>query len=394
MLRWLLPESISDILPSEARKIEDLRRRLLDLFQRHGYELVVPPLLEYVDALLTGVGGDLDLRTFKLVDQASGRMLGLRADMTPQVARIDAHLLNRHGVVRLCYAGSVLHARAAGPFATREPQQLGAELYGHAGLEADLEVIDLAMASMQAAGVGRPRLDLSHVGIVRALLEHAPGLSEDALLPLLVQKDQPALQELLDGPIAVDTRVRDALLRLPSLYGAPGGADGVLAAAARVLPDLPGVHAALGDLKRLVGSAQLARMSDVEVTLDLADLRGYRYHNATTFAVYVAGQPDSVARGGRYDNAGRMFGRARPATGFSLELRELAGLQQDAPPVAAVRAPWADRADLAEAVARLRADGQIVVQMLPGHEHEHQEFACDRELVEGPAGWTVQPLKR
>ena len=394
MLRWLLPESISDILPSEARKLEDLRRRLLDLFQRYGYELVMPPLLEYVDALLTGVGGELDLRTFKLIDQSSGRMLGLRADMTPQVARIDAHLLNRQGVVRLCYAGSVLHARAAGPFATREPHQLGAELYGHAGLEADLEVIDLAMASIQAAGVTRPRLDLSHVGIVRALLAHAPGLSEDTLLPLLVQKDQPALRELLDGPIAVDTRVRDALLRLTSLYGAPGGADGVLAAAGRSLPDLPGVHAALDDLKRLVGSAQLARWSNVDVALDLADLRGYRYHNATTFAVYVAGQPDSVARGGRYDNAGRMFGRARPATGFSLELRELAGLQSDARPAAAVRAPWADRADLAEAVARLRADGQIVVQLLPGHEHEHQEFACDRELVEGPAGWTVQPLKR
>lgn len=394
MPRWLLPESISDILPSEARKVEMLRRRLLDLFRGYGYELVAPPLIEYVDALLTGTGGDLDLRTFKLVDQLSGRTLGVRADMTPQVARIDAHLLNRKGVVRLCYAGSVLHARPAGPSATREPLQVGAELYGHAGLEADLEVVELALAALQAAGVTRPRLDLSHVGIVRALLSQAPGLTEEAVLPLLVGKDLPGLRALLDGVGTADcpAAVRQALLALPTLYGVPAGNASVLDEARRVLPALPGVRAALDDLERLAASTPFARLPDVELAVDLADLQGYRYHSATTFAIYVPGQPASVARGGRYDDAGRLFGRARPATGFSLELRELARLQPDAPPDCAIRAPWADRADLAEAIARLRAGGEIVVQALPGHEHEQEEFACDRELTEGPAGWTVRPM--
>ena len=393
MPRWLLPESISDILPAEARQLEDLRRRLLDLFRTYGYELVAPPLIEYVEALLTGSGGDLDLRTFKLVDQLSGRTLGLRADMTPQVARIDAHLLNRAGLARLCYAGSVLHARPAGPFATREPLQVGAELYGHAGLEADLEVIDLAAASLRAAGVTGVRLDLSHAGLVRALLAQAPALSEEAVLPLLVRKDLPALRALLEGvpAQACEARLRAAILALPTLYGEPGA---VLARARALLPDLPGVRDALDELERLESATLFARLPQLERAVDLADLRGYRYHSGITFAAYVAGQPDSVARGGRYDGVGRQFGRARPATGFSLELRELAGLQPEAPLPGAVRAPWADRADLSEAIGRLRAAGQIVVQALPGHEHEHEAFACDRELVDGPDGWMVRPLKR
>jgi ATP phosphoribosyltransferase regulatory subunit len=398
MPRWLLPEGISDILPSEARKIEELRRRLLDLYRGYGYELVMPPLLEHLDALLTGTGGDLDLRTFKLVDQLSGRTLGLRADMTPQVARIDAHLLGRQGVVRLCYAGSVLHTRPTGVFAGREPLQVGAELYGHAGLEADLEAIELAVASLRLAGVPRIRLDLAHPGVLRALLARAPALSEAELLPMLLAKDGPALRDWLreaahEAGGQLDAAVPAALMALPTLYGPAAGPDAVPARARALLPAVPGLHAALDELERLAASPLLARFPEVELAVDLADLRGWRYHSGATFAAYVPGQPDSVARGGRYDNVGRSFGRARPATGFSLELRELAGLVPDATPATAVRAPWSDRADLAEAVARLRAAGEIVVQVLPGHEHEQQEFACDRELVEErPGAWTPRPL--
>ena len=398
MPRWLLPESISDILPSEARKVEDLRRRLLDLYRGYGYELVMPPLLEYIDSLLTGTGGDLDLRTFKLVDQLSGRTLGVRADMTTQVARIDAHLLGRAGVVRLCYAGSVLHTRPAGVFAGREPLQVGAEIYGHAGLEADLEAIELTIESLRLAAIPGIRLDLSHVGVLQALLAQAPGLSEAELLPILLAKDALALREWLDTARAdmrehVDQAVLDALLALPGLYGPAMGAEAVGRRAREILPSVPGLAAALDEIERLASSPVFARFPEVELSVDLADLRGYRYHSGVTFAAYVPGQPDSVARGGRYDNVGRSFGRARPATGFSLELRELAGLMPDAPPATAVRAPWSDRPDVAEAVAKLRASGEIVVQVLPGHEHEQQEFACDRELVEHGAGqWAVRPL--
>src|SRR5690606_6687945 len=192
MPRWLLPENIADALPSEARRIEELRRRLLDLYRSYGYELVMPPMIEHIDSLLTGSGRDLGLRTFQLVDQMSGRILGLRADITPQVARIDAHLLNRQGVARLCYAGSVLHTRAASPFATREPIHVGAEIYGHAGLEADIEVIELMVRSLAEADCGRVRIDLCHVGIVPALLSlhgPVPGLDDEDLYGLLQGKD-------------------------------------------------------------------------------------------------------------------------------------------------------------------------------------------------------------
>jgi ATP phosphoribosyltransferase regulatory subunit len=389
MPRWLLPESIADVLPSEARAVEDLRRRLLDLYRSHGYELVMPPMVEYLDSLLIGSGSDLNLRTFKLVDQLSGRTLGLRADMTPQVARIDAHLLNREGVARLCYAGSVLHARPAGLFATREPLQIGAEIYGHAGLEADLEVLELMIGSLEAAGVGRVRLDLCHVGIVPALIANTRGLDEDEVYARLQRKDVPGLAELL---CAAEAPVREALLAVAGLYGRVDGLEPVLARARAVLPPLPAVSAALDTLDRLCASALWRRLPRVELSVDLADLRGYRYHSGITFAAYVDAIPNAVARGGRYDDIGQAFGRARPATGFSLELRELASLQPVAAPAAAIRAPWSDDAVLARAVAALRAGGEIVVRVLPGHEHEQQEFACDRELVFEGGAWVVRAL--
>jgi ATP phosphoribosyltransferase regulatory subunit len=391
MPRWLLPESISDILPSEARRIEELRRRLLDLYRAYGYELVAPPMIEYLESLLIGSGRDLDLKTFKLIDQLSGRTMGLRADITPQVARIDAHLLDRAGVVRLCYAGSVLQARPAGPLSTREPQQVGAELYGHAGLEADLEVIDLLVQSLRVAGIRRVRIDLGHIGLVRTLIAALPGVSEDDVFPLLRSKDSPGLHALLE-PLPRSPQ-RRALLALPGLFGAT---DDVLERALGVLPATPTVAGALDELRRLARSlALLTGATDgmaVEVALDLGDARGYRYHSGVIFDAYVDGSPDAIGRGGRYDNVGAAFGRSRPATGFSLELRELAQLLPETPPSRAIRAPWALDASLAAAVRALRVEGEIVVQVLPGHEHEQQEFQCDRELFQDDGRWVVRPL--
>lgn len=390
MPRWLLPESISDILPIEARRIEDLRRRLLDLYRTYGYELVMPPLVEYIESLLTGSGRDLDLRTFKLIDQLSGRTLGLRADITPQVARIDAHRLNRSGITRLCYSGPVLHARPAGALSSREPLQVGAELYGHAGPQADLEVIGLLLDSLRVAGVRSVRIDLGHLAVVRSLLAALPGVSEDEMFPIIQSKDAPALEQTLRGVPA--SAAREAVRALPSLYGSP---QDVLARAA----SLPAMSAVAGELQQLgqlcESVLRIARPGlAVQLTVDLGDARGYRYHSGVIFSAYVDGLPNAIGRGGRYDNVGESFGRARPATGFSLELRELAGLLDEPVPAAAIRAPWADDAGLSAAVGALRDRGEIVIQVLPGHEDEQQEFECDRELVQSDGAWMVRPLRR
>lgn len=398
MPRWLLPENVADVLPAEARRVEDLRRSLLDLFRTHGYELVMPPLIEYLDALLTGTGRELGLRTFQLVDQLSGRTLGVRADMTPQVARIDAHLLNRQGLARLCYAGSVLHARPADMFASREPLQVGAEIYGHAGLEADLEVIGLMVKALATSSVGRVRIDLCHVGIVPALLRayrqdtSAGELDEEELYALLQAKDIPGLHELLAATAAPLAQALQALARLygPVQPGRVSREGDVLFKARQLLPTEPAITSALDTLERLCASPLWGRFPHVELAVDLADLRGYRYHNGITFAAYVPGQPNAIARGGRYDGAGRVFGRARPATGFSLELRDLAARLPATEPGQAICAPWSDDPGLAGCMDELRAAGEIVVQVLPGHEHEHQEYACDRELVNRDGRWVLQ----
>ena len=321
-MRWLLPEHVEDVLPAEAAKIEALRRALLDLFASWGFDLVIPPLLEYLDSLLTGTGHDLDLRTFKLVDQLSGKMMGVRADITPQVARIDAHLLNHAGVTRLCYCGSVLHARPASLAATREPIQIGAEIYGHAGVSSDLEIQRLLARSLEIAGVRGARIDIGHVAVFRALVR-AAGIGEQAegdLFEALQRKDVPALRGLTKK---LDAKTRAALLLLPELYG---GAE-VIELAARKLPDLPALRQALATLRTL------ARDCAVPASFDLAELRGYHYHSGVVFDAYCNGAdaPVLVARGGRYDEVGRAFGRPRAATGFSIGLRELAGVARIAP---------------------------------------------------------------
>ncbi|MES2016448.1 MAG: ATP phosphoribosyltransferase regulatory subunit [Pseudomonadota bacterium] len=383
MPNWLLPENIADVLPSEARKIEELRRLMLDNFRLYGYELVMPPLLEYVDSLLTGAGKDTDLRTFKLVDQISGRMLGLRADMTTQVARIDAHLLNRDSVTRLCYAGSVLHTRPSGLHATREPLQIGAEIYGHAGLEADAEIQELALASLALAGFPDVRLDLSHVGVVRALLDSDAAAAKDeaALYALLRAKDSPGLDAISAG-YAPATRA--ALLALPHMYG---DID-VLARARETLPALPGITRALAELAALAGSA----IGRADIAIDLADLRGYAYESGAMFALYVPGLPNAVARGGRYDHVGEAFGRARPATGFSLDLRELARLLPTAERKHSIRAPWGNAPELREQIAALRKAGEVVIQSMPGHDNDQDEFECDRVLVLEDSNWILKNL--
>jgi len=382
MGKWLLPESLADILPAEARRIEELRRLLLDLYRTYGYELVMPPLVEYLDSLLSASGGDLDLHTFKLVDQMSGRSLGIRADMTPQVTRIDAHLLNRAGITRLCYCGSVLHTLPRGLWATREPLQIGAELYGHAGPEADIEAVQLALESVRRAGVADCRIDLSHLGVVRALLETDPvaAARADEIFGLLRDKDVPGLAALASG---LAPATAHALQVLPTLYGELD----VLERARAQLPALPRIRQALDMLAALAKA-----LPDVDIGVDLADVRSFHYHTGVVFAVYCGGWPNAVVRGGRYDDIGRVFGRARPATGFSLDLRELAGLLAPAMPSPAVRAPWGLEPDLVEAVRALRAAGQIVVQILPGHEHDQQEFVCDRELVLRDGVWQVESL--
>jgi len=321
MRNWLLPEYIDDILPPEAERIEALRRVLLDHFREHGYRLVQPPLVEHLDSLLTGTGHDLDLQTFKVIDPLSGRLLGVRADITPQVARIDAHLLNESGVTRLCYAGSVLRTAVSGPGEMREVLQIGAELYGDAEVAADQEVLGLLLTSLDAAKIRGLHLDLGHVGVYRALANgaHIAGNASDSdLFVALRNKDVPAVAELT---AKLPAAWRDAFVALPNLYGP---ADEVLAAARARLPDTPSIAGALATLASL---AQTARPRVEALHIDLADLRGYHYQTGASFSVFIAGEANAIGRGERYDGIGKAFGRARPATGFTLDLRQLARLR-------------------------------------------------------------------
>lgn len=384
MHTWLLPEYIEDILPAEARRIEQARRVALDLFAAHGYELIVPPMIEYLESLLTGTGRDMELDTFTLVDQLSGRPMGLRADITPQAARIDAHLLNRQGITRLCYAGSVLHTRPGAVGVSREPLQVGAELFGHAGLEADLEIQRLMLALLDKLGLGSVYLDVGHVGIFRALVTRA-GIDaehEMELFRALQGKDVPGLEELASG---LDAEIKAALLALPTLYGKRE----VLAEAARRLPAYSEIGAALDALENLADELQ---KSGAEVYFDLAELRGYHYHSGVVFAAYVKDCPRAVAQGGRYDDVGKVFGRARSATGFSMDLRAVGPLLPAIGGKRGILAPHGDDAALRAKIDALRASGEVVVVELPGHEAHRGELNCDRHLVSRSSGWEVEAL--
>lgn len=387
MSAWVLPDHIADVLPSEARHIEELRRELLDTARGYGYELVMPPLLEHLESLLTGTGEALGLQTFKLVDQLSGRSLGLRADTTPQVARIDAHLLNRTGVTRLCYCGPVLHTRPDRPHATREPLQFGAEIYGHAGLEADYEALSLALDCLKATKVGPLTVDMADARIVHALL--APiGLDAARLAQVhaaLAAKDSTELASLTKEFPATS---RAGLQALIGLYGDAR----VLAEARKALPATLSVGQALDSLEWFA-----RHIEGAAVRFDLADLRGYAYYSGMRFGIYTPGASDALVRGGRYDEVGAVFGRNRPAVGFSLDVKELVGVAAKRSLKAAIRAPWLDggpdAAELRSAIAGLRRAGETVVCVLPGHESQVDEFDCDRELARDAAGrWAVRAL--
>ncbi|MBK5942974.1 MAG: ATP phosphoribosyltransferase regulatory subunit [Halorhodospira halophila] len=384
--RWMLPDGVDELLPPEAAQAEALRRRLLDLFDSWGYELIMPPFIEYLEALLTGTGRDLDVQTFKVTDQLSGRTLGVRPDITPQAARIDAHQLRREGITRLCYIGSTLQARAEGPAGSRNAVQLGAELYGHAGVESDLEVISLMLATLRAAGVEQLHLDVGHVGIFEALLEDL-GLgpaAEEALLDALQRKAGDEIAVVL-AEAGVETAQAE---RLSALVGLHGGVE-VLERAQTVLGWAgPAVAEALEQL-RVVADSLARREPELPLHLDLGELRGYRYHTGLVFAAYTPGYGQELARGGRYDGIGRAFGRPRPATGYSADLKALLNLGGGVagPAGGGVLAPWGDDPALHARVAELRAAGERVVWQLPGDEQDNH--GCDRRLVERNGTWEL-----
>jgi ATP phosphoribosyltransferase regulatory subunit len=384
MRNWLLPEFIEDVLPAEAGRIESLRRQLLDLFKVHGYQYVIPPMLEYMESLITGTGYDLDLATFKVVDQLTGRLMGVRADTTPQAARIDAHMLNHQGVSRLCYAGTVLRTKPDGLARTREPLQLGAELFGHAGIESDVEIQRLMIKSLQLLGLKDLHIDFSHVGIFESLVKHAEldASLEQALFSALQSKDKSAVTLLVNK---LDTQTQQAFIKLVELNGDVN----MLAEAAKVLPLFDDIRQALNDLRAIAN--HLADL-DVQVGFDLSELRGYHYHSGIVFAAYAHGYAGPIALGGRYDEVGVAFGRARPATGFSLDLRGAVLALAPAQVKKAILAPGGNDASLLAAIESLRASGQIVIQAFPNMASHVDELGCDRTLELKQGEWCVTPI--
>ena len=388
--RWLLPEGIEEALPDQARQLEVLRRRLLDLFENWGYELVMPPFIEYLESLLTGTGNDLDLQTFKLTDQLTGRMMGVRADMTPQVARIDAHHLKTTAPSRLCYNGTVLHTRPGGFAGSRSLLQVGAELFGHAGIESDVEVLHLMVETLQQAGITDIYLDLGHVGVYRGLVAQA-GLDaeqEAMLFDALQRKAKPEIAELLNE-WSLNETITGMLTALAEL----NGDETVLTDARTVLQHADqSVRDALDNLQQIASLLQ-QRLPNLKLHYDLAELRGYHYHTGAVFAAYVPGRGQAIAQGGRYDGIGQAFGLARPATGFSTDLRTLAMLTPEfMGRKLGIMAPADADPDLSAAIAELRASGERVMVELPGQAGDAKALGCDRRLVKKNKTWEVKSL--
>ena len=384
MQNWLLPEYIEDVMPAEAVRIESLRRQLLDLFAVNGYQYVIPPTLEYLESLITGTGRDLDLATFKVVDQLTGRLMGMRADTTPQAARIDAHMLNHQGVSRLCYAGTVLRTKPDGLARTREPLQLGAELFGHAGIESDIEIQRLMIKALQLLGIRTLHVDFSHVGIFEALIQ-AGNINESlerALYSALQSKDKAAVAALAQN---LDANIQQALIALTDLNGDAS----ILQQAEKTLPKFPAIAKALQDLKNV--AEKLSNLK-INIGFDLSELRGYHYHSGIVFAAYAQGYAGPLALGGRYDEVGQAFGRARSATGFSLDLRGVVTALAPAALAKAILAPAGDDVALLAKIEALRADGQIVVQELPNVKTQLAELNCDRKLVQKNNAWQVEKI--
>lgn len=389
--RWLLPQGIEDLLPEQAVQAEKLRRELLDFYHSWGYQLIIPPFIEYLDSLLTGTGHDLDLQTFKLIDQLSGRLLGVRADMTPQAARIDAHRLERQAPSRLCYLGTVLRTLPDGFVGSRSLLQVGAELFGHTGAESDVEILELMVGTLALSGVEDVYIDLGHVGIYRGLACDA-GLNEDqeaVLFEALQRKAIPEINEFL-GRLDLSTAQRERIAGLATLNG-----DRDVLERARALLEGSGeaVQSALDNLVTIAALAQ-RRLPQLSLHFDLAELRGYQFHTGAVFAAFVPDRGQEIARGGRYDEIGKVFGRARPATGFSTDLRMLMQLgDRDWPKATgAILAPAKDDPALTEKVRALRAEGQAVIQQLPDQAGSLSDTGCDRVLRWNGSAWVVDAL--
>lgn len=391
--RWLLPAGIEELLPEQAGPLEELRRALLDLYAGWGYALIMPPMIEYLDSLLTGMGSDLDLQTFKITDQLSGRLMGIRADITPQVARIDANRMREAGVNRLCYSGEVLHTRPDGFAGTRSPLLVGAELYGHPGIESDTEILSLMLATLQMVGLQQVQVDVGHVGVYGGVAAYA-GLDheqEQLLFEALQRKARADIDQLLsDWPIAAEAR-----RMLSSLMDLNGDVHILVRARELLSAAGDGVTAALDAMQDLASGLE-ARMPGTSLYFDLSELRGYHFHTGLVFAAFIPGHGQEVARGGRYDNIGQVFGRARPATGFSADLKTLARLAGVAPRVHArgILAPWANDRDLEDRIAELRDQGERVINALPGDDSPAAALGCDRELVDDGTGWVLRPVEK
>ena len=388
--RWLLPEGIEEILPHQAFKVERLRRQLLDFYHAWGYDLVIPPLVEFTDSLLSGSGSDLDLLTFKLTDQHSGRMMGVRADVTPQTARMDAHSLRRNGPNRLCYASTVLYTRPRAPLASRTPIQVGVELYGEAGLGADIEVITLMVEALQQVGVDNICLDLGHVGIYRSLEECLDlNAAQKAELFELLQRKSSELGEWVARNID-DAEMAAIVVGLPRLAGEVD----ILDSAREFFAAAPAeVELAIDELQQVVDAIR-ATSPEITLYLDLCELEGYHYHTGIVFAGYCEGARQALANGGRYDDIGETFGRARPATGFSIDLKALTERLDTSPePATGIYAPASDDPGYPVFIRDLRASGERVVCGFFGQTPDYAELCCDRIVAQENDTFTLKPIR-
>ncbi len=389
--RWLLPQGIEEALPADAARLESLRRKLLDMYASWGYQLVMPPMIEFLESLLTGTGYDLNLQTFKLIDQLTGRSLGMRADMTPQVARIDAHQMKQDAPNRLCYMGTVLHTMSDGFGSSRSPMQAGAELYGHAGIESDVEILCLMVETLRAAGIKDLYIDVGHVGIYRSLSKQACFDSEQeaALFEMMQRKAIPEIQAFVDAQ-EINSDVAEMLKQLPELHGSE---DCLQRAEKNFANADQSVKDALAYLQQAVEKFK-QHFPDVDVHFDLSELRGYHYHTGILFAAYTPGEGQEIARGGRYDDIGQVFGRARPATGFSTDAKRLLGLTQNNTDTesspSAIFAPSEDDAGLLQKIKELRQQGETVIQSLPGQSGDASDLGCNRVLVNSNGNWQIE----
>lgn len=387
---WALPDGISEALPDEAWRLETLRRELLDIYATWGYQLVMPPLVEYMQSLSTGIGSSLDVQTFKVTDQQTGRMMGIRADMTPQIARIDAHKLTTDRLNRLCYIGSVLRTRPQNEGGTRSPLQVGAELFGHEGLDSDFEVISLLLATLEHCRAGSVTLDLGHVSIFRELAKQA-GFSkeqEQVFSDMMERKALPEIESWLAAS-TIAPPVRDMLMQLPLLYGPIT----VLEQAEKVLKDAsPIIGESLRYLKQL-GNRLDKAFPDCTLYIDLTELSGYSYHTGIVYGVYSSATGKEIARGGRYDGAGKLFGRSRPATGFSTNLRQLSQSAVIQPKLQnKILAPADDDAQLEQLITELRQQGECVVRQLSGHDAAPQPENSYRQIIQANGQWIVKEV--